>query len=262
MSQASISPLAARHRHSIYGGVGKKDTYRPPASVSDRAASGRGAIDAFLQRARTMAPQSAGGGRGRLMFALDATMSRQPTWDRACQIQAGMFAEAAAVGGLDVQLVYFRGFGECRASRWVSDGERLGALMTKIDCRGGLTQIGKVLSRAVEETRKTPVQALVYIGDAMEEDVDRLCAKAGELGLLKVPIFLFQERRDPAASAAFKEMARLSGGAHLTFDDSSGAELSRLLKAVAVYAAGGRKALADRSVAGDRGAQLLIERLS
>lgn len=232
---------------------------RPGDDVSRTSA--RSDIDAFVERARTMAP-STGGRRGRLMFALDATMSRQPTWDRACAIQGEMFAEAGRVGGLDVQLVYFRGFGECRASKWVSDAERLGALMTRIDCRGGLTQIGKILARAIEETRKTPVQALVYIGDAMEEDVDRLCQRAGELGLLKVPIFVFQERNDPAASRAFAEIARLSSGAHLKFDDSSGAELSRLLQAVAVYAAGGRKALEDRSKAGDGGARLLLGKLS
>ncbi|MEM8853050.1 MAG: VWA domain-containing protein [Pseudomonadota bacterium] len=223
-------------------------------------ASSKGAIDAFLARAKAMAPAT-DGRRGRLMFALDATMSRQPTWDRACAIQAEMFDEAGAVGGLDIQLVYFRGFGECRASKWVSDASRLGDLMTRIDCRGGLTQINKVLRRAIDETRKTPVQAVVYVGDAMEEDVDRLCDKAGELGLLKVPLFLFQERHDPAAASAFKEMARLSGGAHLTFDNSAGGELSRLLRAVAVYAAGGRRALEDRSRAGDGGARLLLEKL-
>lgn len=224
-------------------------------------ASSRSEIEAFLQRARTLAPDT-GGKRGRLMFALDATMSRQPTWDRACQIQAEMFEEAGKVGGLDVQLVYFRGFGECRASKWVSDPQRLAEMMTRIDCRGGLTQIGKVLSRAVDEAKRGSVQALVYIGDAMEEDVDRLCQRAGELGLLKVPVFAFQERRDPAASAAFREIARLSGGAHLTFDNSAGDELARLLRAVAVYAAGGRKALTDRSRSGDEGARLLLGKLS
>jgi len=198
-------------------------------------------IDAFLDKARSIAPAPSGS-RGRLIFALDATMSRQPTWDRACHIQAEMFAEAGKVGGLAMQLVYFRGFGECRASKWLTDGRQLGDLMARIDCRGGLTQIGKVLIRTLEETGRAPVQAVVYIGDAMEEDVDRLCARAGELGLKKVPLFLFQERGDPAATVAFREMARLSGGAHLSFGDSAGAELSRLLQAVAVYAAGGRKA--------------------
>ncbi|RAH98140.1 hypothetical protein DLJ53_25820 [Acuticoccus sediminis] len=240
-----------------------KNNDHTPARTADQApaASSRGEIDAFLARASATAP-STGGGRGRLIFALDATMSRQPTWDRACHIQAEMFAEAASVGGLDMQLIYFRGFGECRASKWISDGIRLGEMMTRIDCRAGRTQISKVLARALEETRKQPVQALVYVGDAMEENIDLLGERAGQLGLLKVPIFIFQERRDPSATRAFAEMARLSNGAHLTLDGAASAELAKLLKAVAVYAAGGRKALADRSARGDGGARLLLEKLS
>jgi hypothetical protein len=235
------------------------DTDRQTPAPPDASSAGSD-VEAFLARARVAAPGT-GGRRGRLVFALDATMSRQPTWDRATQIQADMFREAAVVGGLEVMLVYFRGFGECRASKWVSDGGRLGEMMTRIDCRGGLTQIRKVLKKTIEEARKAPVQALVYVGDAMEENVDALCARAGELGLLKVPVFLFQERREPAATAAFREIARLSGGAHLTFDDAAGAELARLLKAVAVYAAGGRRALEKRRADGDEGARLLIERM-
>ena len=154
-------------------------TGQPPAERSTRAD-----IDAFVAQSRAAAASPGTGRRGRLMFALDATMSRQAAWDRACAIQADMFDEAGKVGGLDIQLVYFRGFGECRASKWVSDTSRLRDLMTRIDCRGGLTQIRKVLRRAIEETRTEKVQAVVYVGDCMEEGVDELCARAGELGRL------------------------------------------------------------------------------
>src|SRR5947208_17043517 len=136
------------------------------------AGSSRPEIDAFITRARTLAPSVEPGKRGRLIFALDATMSRQPTWDTACKLQGEMFREAAAIGGLDVQLVYFRGLSECRASRWVSDGAGLGDLMARIDCRGGHTQIRKVLSHARAEFNKAKVQALVYVGDAMEGAID------------------------------------------------------------------------------------------
>ena len=80
-----------------------------------------------------------GEGRGRLLFAMDATMSRQPTWDKALQIQSEMFHETARIGGLDVQLVYFRGFGECRASKWVGEPDSLARFMTSVDCRGSNT---------------------------------------------------------------------------------------------------------------------------
>src|SRR4051794_25521752 len=114
-----------------------------PSLTSDK----RAAIDAFLEKIRTPATVVPGT-RGRLIFALDATASRQPTWDTACHLQADMFREAAAIGGLDVQLVYYRGGSECRSSQWVSQPERLAALMERIDCRGGHTQIGKVIAHA------------------------------------------------------------------------------------------------------------------
>mgnify|MGYP006964494454 CR=1 FL=1 len=95
-----------------------------------------------------MSPHRAGA-RGRLVFALDATMSRQPTWDMACTLQADMFREAAALGSLDIRLVYYRGFNECRATGWISDSAQLARLMSKIDCQGGNTQIGKVLSEVL-----------------------------------------------------------------------------------------------------------------
>jgi len=214
------------------------------------AKSPKSDIDAFLEQARTLAP--AGDGRGRLIFALDATMSRQPTWDKACKLQAEMFAEAARVGSLEIQLVYYRGFNECRASRWVADGRALGELMTGIEVRGGHTQIGKVLSHARKETAKRKVGVLVFVGDALEEPIDRLAAIAGELGLLGVKVFIFQEGRDPAVESGFREIARLSGGAYAHFDVNSAGQLSALLRAAAAYAAGGLKALAKAEGAGGR----------
>jgi hypothetical protein len=206
--------------------------------------------------------QRAGSGRGRLVFALDATMSRQPTWDMALALQADMFRTVKAVGGLDVQLIYFRGAGECRASRWLSDPEALAALMTQVRCAGGTTQIRKVLAHARKEAAARPVSALVYVGDCMEEDIDDLCGRAGELALLGVPVFLFQEGFDARAEQAFREIARLTKGAYCRFDAGSAAQLRDLLSAVAVYAAGGRKALEalSRHAIG-RGARALLQQL-
>ncbi len=199
-------------------------------------------IAAFVARARAMSPHAAGA-RGRLVFALDATMSRQPTWDMACALQADMFREAAAVGSLDIRLVYYRGFNECRATGWISDSLQLAKLMGKIDCRGGNTQIGRVLSDARREAVSSGIRAVVFVGDAMEEAVDDLCAKAGELGLLKVPVFMFQEGDNETAGQAFREIARLSGGAWCRFDPGAAAQLRELLRAAAAFAAGGREAL-------------------
>src|SRR5262245_21627308 len=127
---------------------------KTPASRSSQApaaTTSRADIDAFLAQVKGLTPTAAAGQRGRLIFALDATMSRQPTWDTACRLQADMFREAASIGGLDVQLVYYRGLSECRSSRWVSQAERLASLMERIDCRGGHTQIGRIIGHARRE---------------------------------------------------------------------------------------------------------------
>ena len=213
-------------------------------------------IDSFLAKVKAMAPAMSG--RGRLIFAMDATMSRQPTWDLALKLQADMFHAVKEAGGLDVQLVYFRGLDETRASKWVSDPDALGRLMASVSCQGGFTQIRKVLAHARRETEKSKVNAVVYVGDCMEEDIDALCAQAGELGLLGVPMFMFQEGHEPKAQRAFKEIARLTRGAYCPFDAGSARQLRELLSAVAAYATGGRKALqASKSEAAVR----LLEQL-
>jgi hypothetical protein len=200
-------------------------------------------IDTFLVEAKRLGPLTGNAPRARLVFALDATMSRQPTWDLACRVQGEMFATASDAGGLSVQLVYFRGFEECRASRWVADPRALTDLMTKIGCQAGQTQIGRVLRHVRTEASQTPVKVLVYVGDAMEEPIDDLCAVAGELGLLGIKAFIFQEGHDPDAGRAFQEIARLSGGAYARFDAGAPHTLSGLLRAAAAYATAGLEGL-------------------
>ena len=197
------------------------------------------AVDAFIEAARRTPAKPLTRHRPRLIFALDATMSRQPTWELATELQARMFDVTEALGGLDVQLVYFRGFSECRASPFVSRGAGLAAYMRSITVAGGRTQIGRVFGHAVDEAKRELVGTLVFVGDAVEERVDELCAKAGELALLRTKMFLFQEGRDRAVSAAFREIARITGGAHAQFDASAPDVLAALLAAAAAYASGG-----------------------
>ncbi|HVY42483.1 MAG TPA: VWA domain-containing protein [Hyphomicrobiaceae bacterium] len=234
---------------------------RPPAARREQDTpaptkpSSSAEVAEFVRRVKTLAPQTSVGS-GRLIFAMDATMSRQPTWDLALALQADMFQSVKEVGGLDVQLVYFRGAGECRASKWVGDPDALARLMTTVECHGGYTQIRKVLLHARREAEKKRVNALVYVGDCMEEDADDLCGRAGELALHGVPVFMFQEGHDARAERTFRQIARLTKGAWCRFDAGSADQLRELLSAVAVYAAGGRQAL-ERLV-DKRGARLLL----
>jgi hypothetical protein len=218
-------------------------------------------IDAFVQRTRAMqAASRVQAQRGRLIFALDATASRQPTWDMATQRSVEMFEE---VSNLDVQLLYYRGNGECRKSGWVSNSGSLVNLMTGIVCRAGETQIGKVLAHARDEAKAKPTRkpTLVFIGDALEENIDELAPKAAELGDLGVKAFMFhephQEDNDAKVEAAFREIARLTGGAYCHFDANAPHQLAQLLRAVAAFTVGGVKALAAKP-----GALKLLEQLS
>lgn len=232
------------------------------SNIRKHSGAEQGDVDAFLAKLReTPPPAVTSGARGRLVLAMDATMSRQPSWDRAQAIQGDMFREAGRVGGLDVQLVYFRGFDECRASKWTGDTQSLARLMGGIRCMGGKTQILRVLKHLKAEAAAGRINACVYVGDALEESIDALAQAAGEVGLLGIPVFMFQEGHDGAAEQGFREIARLTRGAYFRLGEDSGQVLRELLSAVAVYAAGGMKALSSHSAERGGAAALLLQQM-
>ncbi len=208
-------------------------------------ASSRADIDAFLQKVAATPPTKPAGRRGRLLFAIDATASREPTWDMACQIQSEMFASTDNIGGLEVQLAFYRGFGEMKVTSWLESPEELVRRMIKVRCLAGRTQIRKLLRHALKETNAQKVDALVFVGDVVEEDIDELGHFAGQLGLVGTPVFVFHEGGEPVSRRAFEQIAKLSGGAYCGFDAGSAQQLRELLAAVAVFSAGGRRALED-----------------
>lgn len=224
---------------------------KPPisrdAALAPAASGTEAAIDAFLAAAARVPAPVAREPKGRLLFALDATASRQPTWDQAGDIQSEMFAATAGLGALAVQLAYFRGLGAFHATPWVLNSSALIDRMAGVRCERGRTQIERVMRHAIEETKQRRINALVYVGDSMEEDADELKQAAGELGLLGVPVFVFHEGQDPVAAETFRQIARLTRGAYLSFDSSSPKLLRDLLAAVAIYAVGGAAALEDFS---------------
>lgn len=243
---------------------GKVEAESPKAAGSGDLPKERASTDPiqqFLNQVARARPTMTGEGRGRLIFAMDATASREPTWDQACQVQGQMFLETAALGGLDVQLVYYRGFDECKASRWVDNPSDLVRLMTGVFCLAGKTKMRRVLQHAVKETGNKRVSALVFVGDAFEENLDEIGDIAGQLGMLGVRAFLFQEGHKPEAERAFRHIAALTKGAHCRFDSSSPDQLRELLGAVAAYAAGGRRALADLSKRSSPAVKLIASQL-
>ena len=210
-------------------------------------------VDAFLATAARVPSLSQT--KGRLIFAIDATMSRQATWDRAANIQTDMFSVTDSIGGLAVQLVYFRGYGEFRASDWTASTSALGRRMQEVRCLSGGTQLCRVLSHAAAEARGSKVGALVYVGDAFEESADAAAGEAARLALLGVRAFMFHEGSDPAAATVFQEIARLTNGVYVRFDAGAARRLRELLTAAAVFATGGAAAL--KNYAAQAGGEVL-----
>jgi hypothetical protein len=224
----------------------------------------------------------------RLIFAMDATGSRQPAWDMAVKLQSEMFS-AVANGGLLVQLVAYMGGlplhdgGTVVGSRdgtptvaggkpvdknparliagpFTSSSDVLGALMRKVVCRVGYTQLARVLRHAISTHRKTPIKAMVIVGDAAEHDGGRqggeveqdrtedVLALAHQLGRAGVPVFMFQEGENKNAREAFQAIAKATKGAYAPFSEGSADQLKELLKAVATFAVSGVEGL--KAIAG------------
>jgi len=153
-----------------------------------------------------------------------------------------MFAEAGKIGGLEIQLVYYRGLDECRASHWTSDTRELANTMSRIMCLSGYTQIAKVLAHIRKEHAQQAVTAVVFVGDMCEDTPHVLYDAATGLG---VPVFIFQEGDDVHAAEVFSQISKLTNGAYSRFSPGAARELAELLRAVAVFATGGLTALAD-----------------
>ena len=217
-------------------------------------------IQAFIGKVKS-APLVTGPDKGRLIFAMDATASREHCWDMASHQHAAMFVEADKVSALSVQLCYYRGFGEFKALPWTRGADQIKQALLSVRCLAGETQIGKVLAHALSETRASKVNALVFVGDCVEENPDSLGALAGQLGILNLPLFIFQEGKNPKASSTFSQLATLSGGAHCQFDQGSAKQLGQLLAAVAVYAAGGKSALKSNLLSKDAGVRRLLQQI-
>ena len=68
-----------------------KDQLTPSNSLS---------VQDFLKKSNQLT--TANPASGRLLFAMDATASREHAWDMACQIQADMFMSTQEIGSLEI----------------------------------------------------------------------------------------------------------------------------------------------------------------
>lgn len=218
-------------------------------------------VQDFLKKSDQIARPAQQSNSGRLLFAMDATASREQTWDMACQIQADMFMSTQDIGNLEISLCYFRGYHEFHVFDWHHDAALLRDKMLQVRCLAGHTQIRRTLEHAVKTCARQKVKAVVYVGDSFEESIDDVGEVAGKLGMLGVPVFIFHEGHNPSAREAFQHIAELTRGAYCPFDQNSVTQLKDLLCAVAAFAVGGIDALRQHSQQGNKLAASLIKQL-
>lgn len=219
------------------------------------------AVQEFLSKSNQLATPDKINSAGRLLFAMDATASRERSWDMACQIQADMFMSTQMMGSLEISLCYFHGYNEFKHFPWTQQAKILRDQMLQVRCLAGQTQIKRTLEHAISISSKQKVKAVVYIGDCCEESIDHVAIAAGKLGVLGVPVFIFHEGHDHQAKSAFQHIAQLTHGAYCAFDHNSVAQLKDLLCAVAAYAVGGLTALQKQTRQGNAVAQAIIKQL-
>ena len=161
-----------------------------------------------------------------LIFALDATWSRQHFWEISKDIQASMFSTAARIRGrFATQLVYYSGLtqnGTVASSPWYNHALALDEEMQKVSCQAGTTQIGKVFRHAIAENRKRKINALVLVADACEEYEEDLLPLARELKENNISFFLFDDTKGSATPqedtpAIFEHVAQAADGKRVEF---------------------------------------------
>ena len=223
--------------------------------------SGSKSVTEFLSKSNQLASSAPADSSGRLLFAMDATASREHAWDMACQIQADMFMTTQSIGALEISLCYYRGYGEFHSFDWTTNAVKLRDQMLQVHCLAGQTQIKRTFEHALHTCSQQKIKAVVFVGDCFEEAIDDVATVAGKLGMLSVPIFIFHEGHDIAAATAFKHIAKLSNGAYCPFDQNSVAQLKDLLCAVAAFAVGGLSALQKQSRQGNTLANSIAKQL-
>jgi hypothetical protein len=176
----------------------------------------------------------------RIGFLVDATGSRNKTWERAQGIQSKMFRAAYGIKAIKLRLVHFGG-GSLTTRNWDDDTKSVAANMAAVRCQAGLTQILEGLQSFIDETPEDRATAIILIGDYFEECSTQAKITAVRLKDMGIKVYSFIEGNDHTAQTVFRNLAEISGGKFARFGDDL--PLADLCQGVALLASGGKKAL-------------------
>jgi hypothetical protein len=196
--------------------------------------------------------------RPRLVFAVDATASREPAWTAARQVTDALVK--ALPGELDVALAVHGGSRVHTFTAFTNDARTLRDLAAGVECHAGLTRLLPILAASL---KRQAVRVVIYIGDVFEESLPQGRQLADQMGALGIKLIVLHDTADRGArrdAEVFWDLAKRTGGCVLPFDASASGRLRDILSAVAVYAVGGEKLLRERQHALP-GAVALLEHL-
>jgi hypothetical protein len=182
--------------------------------------------------------------RPRLVFAVDATASREPAWATARQVTDALVK--ALPGELDVALAVHGGSRVHTFTAFTDDPAKLRDRAAGVVCEAGLTRLLPILETAL---KRPAVRVVVYIGDVFEESLHHGRRLADAMGKRDTKLIVLHDTADPTArrdAEVFWDLAKRTGGCVLPFDANAPGRLRDLLSAVAVYAVGGEKLLQER----------------
>lgn len=187
--------------------------------------------------------------RPRLLFTMDATASREPSWNVAKEITGAMFE--AVPGALDVALAYHGGGRLQEITPFSASAKAFLDKLHMVQCRAGCTALNKILNAAIDIPR---LKALIYVGDCFEESTIEAVELAQQLKLKGVRCFMFHDTSSgnqgydvKTARTIFEQIAQITGGALLPFDENSPGMVKALLEAIAIFASLGIKALEQKT---------------
>jgi len=229
-------------------------------ALEKKPARARPALLSQIRAARLAKPQMGAAApataarRPRLVFAVDATASREATWRSAQQITNKMFG--VIPDALDVALAVHGGGDVHTFTAFSADVGEFGKRAAAVTCRSGTTRLGDIMTRTLEAGG---VRVMSYIGDAFEEDVDEVLDLAARFRLRGIQAVMLADGADGDTLAVFEQIAERTGGAVLDFRSGDLDLMGELLAGVASLAIGGRRLLEAQTTAG---ARLLITHLA
>ena len=179
-----------------------------------------------------------------LLIAFDATASRQNMWETAKKVQSELFQTATETAHITAKIGYFRGHEECRISKAHNNADQIVNLMNSVKCQAGGTQLGKLLKHS--QTSKQ--DAVIYTGDTIDpvEDFEHLKNLASEQ---PAPWYIIHDQSNHPGKEAFsnfQQLAKLTGGAAMSYGKESAereTSLKETFAAIAALSTGGLKAL-------------------